>query len=201
MTTVAEVSEVAEGIENLIWITEDVYHARVYATPLRVLRADLWRTSVDRKIDVVRENYRVLPDEVNREHGNFLEWVIIVLIALEFAFAIRGRSAPEPESYRFRPRRSGLPPGRRKKSQIWVKSQTVSAKSIRPLRLKSNDDTGSFVAIQPTWLKYSTTSEKSFRPFPFTSSQRPSPSVSVGTPLPPGIAVSWDDEPVYCASG
>lgn len=88
MATVAEVFEVAEGIENFIRITEDVYHARVYATALRVLRADLWQTSVDRKIDVVRENYQVLPDEVNREHGNFLEWVIIVLIALEFAFAI-----------------------------------------------------------------------------------------------------------------
>lgn len=88
METYAEVSEVTEGIENLIRITEDVYYARVYATALRVLRADLWRASVDRKIDVIRENYRMLSDEVNREHTNFLEWVIIVLIALEFAFAI-----------------------------------------------------------------------------------------------------------------
>ena len=88
METFAEVSEVTEGIENLIRITEDVYYARVYATALRVLRADQWRASVDRKIDVIRENYQMLSDEVNREHGNFLEWVIIVLIALEFAFAI-----------------------------------------------------------------------------------------------------------------
>ncbi len=88
METFAEVSEVTEGIENLIRITEDVYYARVYATALRVLRADLWRASVDRKIDVIRENYQMLSDEVNREHGNFLEWVIIILIALEFAFAI-----------------------------------------------------------------------------------------------------------------
>lgn len=88
METFAEVSEVTEGIENLIRITEDVYYARVYATALRVLRADLWRASVDRKIDVVRENYQMLSDEVNREHGNFLEWVVIILIALEFAFAI-----------------------------------------------------------------------------------------------------------------
>ncbi|MEN6517581.1 MAG: hypothetical protein ABFC38_05240 [Methanospirillum sp.] len=88
METYAEVSEVTEGIENLIRITEDVYYARVYATALRVLRADQWRASVDRKIDVIRENYQMLSDEVNREHDNFLEWVIIVLIALEFAFAI-----------------------------------------------------------------------------------------------------------------
>ena len=88
METYAEVSEVTEGIENLIRITEDVYYARVYATALRVLRADQWRASVDRKIDVIRENYQMLSDEVNREHGNFLEWVIIVLITLEFAVAV-----------------------------------------------------------------------------------------------------------------
>jgi hypothetical protein len=88
METYAEVSEVTERIENLIKITEDVYYARVYATALRVLRADLWRASVGRKLDVILENYQMLSDEVNREHGNFLEWVIIVLIALEFGFAI-----------------------------------------------------------------------------------------------------------------
>ena len=88
MATYAGISEVTEEIENLIKITEDVYYARVYATALRVLRADQWRASVDRKIDLIRENYQMLSDEVNREHGNVLEWVIIILIALEFAFAI-----------------------------------------------------------------------------------------------------------------
>ena len=49
METFAEVSEVTEGMENLIRITEDVYYARVYATALRVLRADSWRASVNQK--------------------------------------------------------------------------------------------------------------------------------------------------------
>jgi uncharacterized Rmd1/YagE family protein len=43
---------------------------------------------VTRKIDVIRENYSMLSDEVRIQHSNFLEWVIIILIALEFGLAI-----------------------------------------------------------------------------------------------------------------
>jgi uncharacterized Rmd1/YagE family protein len=37
---------------------------------------------------VIRENYSMLSDEVRIQHSNFLEWVIIILIALEFGLAI-----------------------------------------------------------------------------------------------------------------
>nr|WP_320162633.1 hypothetical protein [uncultured Methanoregula sp.] len=88
METYAEVSEVIEKVNNLIKVTEDVYYARVYATALKVLRSGLWSESVSRKIDVIRENYSMLSDEVRIQHSNFLEWVIIILIALEFVLAI-----------------------------------------------------------------------------------------------------------------
>ena len=88
METSAEISEIIEKIDNLIKVTEDVYYARVYATALRVLRSSLWSESVSRKIEVIRGNYSMLSDEVRIQHSNFLEWVIIVLIALEFALAI-----------------------------------------------------------------------------------------------------------------
>jgi hypothetical protein len=88
MESTSEISEIAEKVNNLIKITEDVYYARVYATTLKVLRSSLWSESVDRKIEVVRQNYAMLSDEVNIQHSNFLEWVIIVLIALEFGLAI-----------------------------------------------------------------------------------------------------------------
>jgi hypothetical protein len=88
METYAEISEIIEKVDNLIKVTEDVYYARVYATALRVLRSGLWSESVSRKIDVIRENYSMLSDEVRIQHSNFLEWVIIILIALEFGLAI-----------------------------------------------------------------------------------------------------------------
>jgi len=88
MENSAEISEVIEKVNNLIKVTEDVYYARVYATALKVLRSGLWSESVSRKIDIIRENYSMLSDEVRIQHSNFLEWVVIILIALEFGLGI-----------------------------------------------------------------------------------------------------------------
>lgn len=88
MRLIADITEVRERIENLIKITEDVYYARVYQTTLKVLRSDQWTDSVNRKLNVIQQNYTLLSNQVNIQHSNFLEWIIIILIALEFAFAI-----------------------------------------------------------------------------------------------------------------
>ena len=88
MENSAEISEVIEKVNNLIKVTEDVYYARVYAIALKVLRSGLWSESVSRKIDIIRENYSMLSDEVRIQHSNRLEWVVIILIALELVLAI-----------------------------------------------------------------------------------------------------------------
>ena len=90
METSAGISETIEKVDNLIKVTEDIYYARVYATALIVLRSRQWSESVSRKIEVIQENYSMLSDEVRIQHSNFLEWIIIVLIAMEFIFAIWG---------------------------------------------------------------------------------------------------------------
>ncbi|MDD1654252.1 MAG: hypothetical protein LUO91_00900, partial [Methanomicrobiales archaeon] len=72
METSAEISEIIEKVDNLIKVTEDVYYARVYATALKVLRSGQWSESVSRKINVIRENYSMLSDEVRIQHSNFL---------------------------------------------------------------------------------------------------------------------------------
>lgn len=91
METTAEISEITEKVDNLIKVTEDVYYARVYAMVLKVLRSRQWSESVNRKIEVIRENYGMLSDEVRIQHSNFLEWVVIILIALEVGLAIGER--------------------------------------------------------------------------------------------------------------
>ena len=88
MEFIADISEVAEKIDNLIKITEDVFYARVYQTTLQVLRIDQWRESVNRKLSIIQQNYSLLSNEVNVQHSNVLEWIIIILIALEFIFAL-----------------------------------------------------------------------------------------------------------------
>ncbi len=88
METSAEISEITEKVNNLIKVTEDMYYARVYATALKVLRSSQWSESVSRKIKVIQENYSMLSDEVRIQHSNFLEWVVIILIAFELVFMI-----------------------------------------------------------------------------------------------------------------
>jgi hypothetical protein len=88
METSAEISEITEKIHNLIKVTEDVYYARVYAAVLNVLRSGQWNQSVARKIEVIQDNYSMLSDEVRIQHSNFLEWVIIILIAFELGLGI-----------------------------------------------------------------------------------------------------------------
>ena len=88
MKTSGEISEVIEKVNNMIKVTEDVYYARVYDLVLKVIRSRQWSDSVSRKINVIHETYSMLSDEVKVRHSNFLEWIIIILIALEFALAI-----------------------------------------------------------------------------------------------------------------
>jgi hypothetical protein len=83
MSTQAEISEIMEKITNLIKVTEDVYYARVYATTLTALRSQQWIDGVNRRISVIRETYRLLSEEVTVQHSNFLEWIVILLIAIE----------------------------------------------------------------------------------------------------------------------
>ncbi|SHH26375.1 hypothetical protein SAMN02745221_02050 [Thermosyntropha lipolytica DSM 11003] len=88
MEIIADITEVTEKIKNFIKITEDIYYARVYETTLRVLRTYQWSESLTRTTNVIYQNYSLLSNEVNVQHSNFLEWIIIILIALEFLFAI-----------------------------------------------------------------------------------------------------------------
>ncbi len=88
METQAEISDIIERVDNLIKVTEDIYYARVYAAALHVLRISQWRDGVNRKIGIIRQNYEMLSDEVNIQHSNFLEIIIILLIAFEIAIFI-----------------------------------------------------------------------------------------------------------------
>ena len=57
MEFIADISEVTEKIDNFIKITEDIYYALVYQMTLKVLRAEQWSESVNRKLQVIQQNY------------------------------------------------------------------------------------------------------------------------------------------------
>ncbi|MBP2133718.1 hypothetical protein J2128_001672 [Methanomicrobium sp. W14] len=85
MKSSAEISEVTEKVHNLIKITEDVYYARIYESALKVMRSGQWTGSVEKKIETIQDSYSMLSDEVRIQHSNFLEWIVIILIAIEVA--------------------------------------------------------------------------------------------------------------------
>lgn len=83
LRTQTEVSDITEKVNNLIKVTDDAFYSRVYSIALVVLQGQTWNDSVNRRLGILRENYALLSDEVNIQHGNVLEWIVIVLIALE----------------------------------------------------------------------------------------------------------------------
>lgn len=84
----AEISEVIEKVRNLIKITENVYYAQIYETTLKVVRCSQWTESVSRKTEIIQDNYSMLSDEVRIQHSNFLEWIVIILIAMELLLGV-----------------------------------------------------------------------------------------------------------------
>jgi hypothetical protein len=86
-TLVAEVTEVAERIDNALVVTEDVYLARVYAAALDQFRVRAWSGAVDRKLAIIRETYTALYDEAATARAEYLEIAIVLLIVFEIVLA------------------------------------------------------------------------------------------------------------------
>jgi hypothetical protein len=85
---VAEVTEFTERLDNALKVTDDVYWNRVYSAALGVLRVDVWRTSVEHKLALLRETYGMLRIGADAERDVILELAIIVLILVEVFLAL-----------------------------------------------------------------------------------------------------------------
>ena len=82
-------TEITERLDNARKVTDDVYWNRFYSAALTVLRVDVWRTSVEHKLALLRETYTMLRVEADGERDVLLEVAIIVLILVEVALALR----------------------------------------------------------------------------------------------------------------
>ena len=86
-TRVAEVTEIAERVDNALIVTEDVYLARVYGAALELFRVPQWQVAVDRKLAIMRETYGALFHEAATARAEYLEAAIVLLIVLEIVLA------------------------------------------------------------------------------------------------------------------
>lgn len=84
---IADTTETSARVENALKVTEDVYWNRVYTAALSVLRVEVWRTGIAETLGVLRESAALLNDEAEVARATVLEWLVIVLIALELAIA------------------------------------------------------------------------------------------------------------------
>jgi hypothetical protein len=87
-TLVAEVTELAERVDNALQVTEDVYLARVYASAMDLFRVPNVSAAVDRKLAIIRETYAALHSEAAEGRAVLLEITVVALITLEVVLSL-----------------------------------------------------------------------------------------------------------------
>ncbi len=87
-TLVADSTELVERVKNSLKVTDDVYLARVYSAALEIFQARVWRSGIDRKLEIVRETYEMLNAESQASRAEALEIVIVMLIVAEIVLSL-----------------------------------------------------------------------------------------------------------------
>jgi hypothetical protein len=87
LTTLVDLNEFIERVENSLKIIGDFYLAKVYEAAVRRLRIPAWQASVTRKHQLLAQTYGLLKGEVDTARSLTLEATIVALIVLEIAFA------------------------------------------------------------------------------------------------------------------
>jgi hypothetical protein len=85
---IADTTEISTRGENALKVTEDVYWNRVYTAALTVLRVDTWRAGIAETLSVLRQTATLLNDEAEVARSTVLEWLVIVLIAIELIVGV-----------------------------------------------------------------------------------------------------------------
>ena len=80
---VVDVQELTDHANNALKIIGDAYYARLYRGAAGRLGLKDWQKQIDSKLDSVEGLYRFFSDQVQHARGEFLEVIVIALIALE----------------------------------------------------------------------------------------------------------------------
>ena len=90
-TRVADATEAVERVENSLKVTDDVFLARIYGAATEIFRGPTWRRGIERKVAIIRDAYAMLNAEAQARRAEVMELIIIALIAIEIALALRMR--------------------------------------------------------------------------------------------------------------
>ncbi|MFP2930153.1 hypothetical protein ACLESO_34150 [Pyxidicoccus sp. 3LG] len=87
LSTLVDLNEFIERVENSLKIIGDFYLAKVYEGAVRRMRIPAWQASVTRKQQLLAQTYGLLKGDVDIDRSHTLEAIIILLIVLEIFFA------------------------------------------------------------------------------------------------------------------
>ena len=77
-----------EGVNNALKLLGDQYLARVYRAASQRLHLGDWDTSIIRKLQTLESIYQKMTDENTHRRMEVLEWIIIILIAVEIVMSL-----------------------------------------------------------------------------------------------------------------
>ncbi len=80
-----------EGVNNTLKLLGDQYLARVYRLVNKRFHLDEWDSSILRKLETLKSIYEKVSDQASNRRMEILEWVIIVLIAVEIGLELLHR--------------------------------------------------------------------------------------------------------------
>jgi hypothetical protein len=85
-----DIRELSDRASNALKIIGDAYYARVYRALAGRLGIDVWQREIESKLDSVGDVYRYLIDQAQAARSEFLELIVIVLIAVEIVVGVLG---------------------------------------------------------------------------------------------------------------
>jgi hypothetical protein len=80
---IVDIAELTDRSSNALKITGDAYYARLYRGASNRLGLKDWQKQIDAKVGSVNEMYRFFTDQAQAARSNFLEVIVIALIAIE----------------------------------------------------------------------------------------------------------------------
>ena len=85
-----DVNELTDRTENALKFIGDIYAARVYALVTERLGLSTWKADVEAKLETLDDIYRFAVEQSAMSRGQFLEWIVVLILVLELALIFLG---------------------------------------------------------------------------------------------------------------
>jgi hypothetical protein len=85
---IVDVLELTDRSSNALKVVGDAYYARIYRSAAKRLGLAGWQRQIDTKLASIGEMYRFFSDQARSRRDEFLEVVIVVLVAVEVVIGI-----------------------------------------------------------------------------------------------------------------